>query len=129
MAAGTFIGHIHLQVADIADTIAFYGGPIGLDLLMRYGTQAAFLSANGYHHHVGANTWAGEDLPPAPDDAARLLWFEIVQPDGAALETVAERLRAAGSPAERGDEGLWTSDPSGIRVLLTNDEQRTPSDK
>ena len=129
MAAGTFIGHIHLQVADIADTIAFYGGPIGLDLLMRYGTQAAFLSANGYHHHVGANTWAGEDLPPAPDDAARLLWFEIVQPDAPVLEATVERLRAAGSPAERGDEGLWTSDPSGIRVLLTNDEQRTPSDQ
>ncbi len=122
MAAGTFIGHIHLQVANISDTIAFYDGAMGLALIMRYGPQAAFLSANGYHHHVGANTWAGENLPPAPDDAARLLWFEIVQPDDAALETIAQRLRAAGNPAERGDDGLWAVDPSGIRVLLTSDE-------
>ncbi|MBP6786044.1 MAG: VOC family protein [Candidatus Promineofilum sp.] len=119
MAAGTFIGHIHLQVARLPDTIAFYDGPIGLDLVMRYGAQAAFLSANGYHHHVGANTWAGENVPPAPDDAARLLWFEIVQPDGVMLEAAAERLQAAGSPVERGDNDLWTRDPSGIRVLLT----------
>lgn len=120
MAPGTFVGHIHLQVAGIADTEAFYADLLGMDRLMRYGRQATFLSWNGYHHHVGANTWAGEGLAPAPDDAARLLWYEIVQPDEAAVESVAAHLSAAGHAAERDADGLWTVDPSGIRVLLTH---------
>lgn len=120
MAPGTFVGHIHLQVAGIADTEAFYADLLGMDRLMRYGRQATFLSWNGYHHHVGANTWAGEGLAPAPDDAARLLWYEIVQPDEAAVESVAAHLSAAGHAAERDADDLWTVDPSGIRVLLTH---------
>lgn len=119
MAPGTFVGHIHLQVAQIPATEQFYSGPLGLDLVLRYGPQATFLSANGYHHHLGANTWAGQNLPPAPEDAARLLWYELVQPDATALTALEVRLTAAGHPVERGDGALWTVDPSGIRVLLS----------
>ena len=119
MAPGTFVGHIHLQVAGIAPTEAFYADLLGMDRLLRYGPQATFLSYNGYHHHLGANTWAGVGLPPAPEDAARLLWFEIVQPDGAAVERIAGRLEAAVRVAV----GLWTVDPSGIRVLLTKNDE------
>lgn len=119
MAAGTFVGHIHLQVAQIAATEQFYTGPLGLDLVLRYGPRATFLSANGYHHHLGANTWAGENLSPAPEDAARLLWYEIVMPDTAALEATAARLASAGHETERGDAAVWVVDPSGIRVRLS----------
>lgn len=115
MAPGTFVGHIHLQAAEIPATEAFYADLLGMDLLLRYGPQATFLSYNDYHHHLGANTWAGVGLPPAPEDAARLLWYEIVQPDDAAVEAVAARLEMA----DRDADGLWTVDPSGIRVLLT----------
>ena len=119
MAAGTFVGHIHLQVAQIAATERFYSEFIGFDLMVRYGARATFMSANGYHHHLGGNTWAGENLSPAPDDAARLLWYEIVLPDEAALKAVAARMTAAEQPYDRGHDGLWVVDPSGIRVLLT----------
>lgn len=124
MAPGTFVGHIHLQVAEIPATEAFYADLLGMDRLMRYGGRATFLSYNGYHHHVGGNTWAGEGLAAAPDDAARLLWFEIVQPGAAAVATAADRLSAAGYTAEPGADDLWTVDPSGIRVLLTTNDER-----
>lgn len=121
MVSGTFVGHVHLHVANILATEQFYTGPLGLDLVLRYGPRATFLSYNGYHHHLGANTWAGENLAPAPDDAARLLWYEIVMPDVAAVEATAGQLRAAGHTVERGDSAYWVVDPSGIRVLLATD--------
>ena len=119
MAEGTFIGHIHLQVAQIPATEQFYTGLLGLDLVQRYGPSATFMSANGYHHHVGANTWAGVGLSPAPADAARLLWYEIRLPDAATQEAIAARLTAAAHPFDRDSEGLWITDPSGIRLLLS----------
>lgn len=119
MEAGTFMGHVHLQVAGIAATEQFYTGPIGLDLMLRYGPRATFMSANGYHHHLGANTWAGENLSPAPADAARLMWYEIIQPDEAALSATGERLEAAGFAAQRENGALVVTDPSGIQVKLT----------
>lgn len=123
MAEGTFVGHIHLQVAQIAATEQFYTGLLGLDLVQRYGPSATFMSANGYHHHVGANTWAGAGLAPAPADAARLLWYEIRLPDAAAKEAIAEHLTTAAYPFDRDDEGVWLTDPSGIRVLLSAKDQ------
>ena len=119
MAGGTFVGHIHLQVAHIPSTEQFYTGLLGLDLLQRYGPSATFMSANGYHHHIGANTWAGVGIPPAPADAARLLWYEVRLPDAAAREAIATRLSAATYPFDHDAEGLWVTDPSGIRVLLS----------
>ncbi len=119
MPAGTMMGHIHLQVADIAATERFYIDLIGLEPVIRYGPSATFLAANGYHHHIGGNTWAGAGLPPAPAEAARLLWYEIRQPDAAALDAIAARLTAAGHPFEQDADGLRVVDPSGIVVLLT----------
>ena len=116
---GTMMGHIHLQVAQIEATERFYIDLLGLDLVLRYGPSATFLAANGYHHHIGGNTWAGVGLPPAPDDAARLLWDEIRQPDAAAVEAIAARLEAAGYAFTREADGLRVVDPSGIVVLLT----------
>ena len=117
---GTMMGHIHLQVAQIEATERFYIDLIGLDLIIRYGPSATFLAANGYHHHLGANVWAGAGLPPAPDNAARLLWYEIRQPDAAAVDAIAARLAAAGYPFSRAADGLHVVDPSGIVVRLTN---------
>lgn len=119
MAPGTFVGHVHLQVANIPATEQFYTGPLGLDLVLRYGPRATFLSYNGYHHHLGGNTWAGENLAPAPEDAARLLWYELVQPDEETVDVIAGQLREAGHAVEQGDKAYWVVDPSGIRVLLT----------
>lgn len=119
MAPGTFVGHVHLQVANISTTEQFYTGPLGLDRVLRFGPSATFLSYNGYHHHLGANTWAGENLPPAPAGAARLLWYELVMPDEASVTATAERLAAADYPFERDAAGLWVADPSGIRVVVS----------
>ena len=116
---GTMMGHIHLQVASIAATEQFYINQLGLDLVIRYGPSATFLAANGYHHHIGANTWAGGGLPPAPADAARLLWYELRQPDAAAVDAIAARLEAAGYAFTREADGLRVVDPSGIALLLT----------
>ena len=116
---GTMMGHIHLQVAQIEATERFYIDLLGLDLVLRYGPSATFLSANGYHHHIGGNTWAGVGLPPAPDDAARLLWYEIRQPDAAAVDAIAARLEAVGHPFTREADGLRVVDPSGIVLMVT----------
>ena len=116
---GTMMGHIHLQVSSIATTEQFYINLLGFDLVTRYGSGASFLSANGYHHHFGTNTWAGVGLPPAPEDAARLLWYEIREPHAAALETIAGRLDATGYPFERDTGELRVVDPSGIHIKLT----------
>lgn len=116
---GTMVGHIHLQVGEIAATERFYGDVIGWDVMTRFGAGATFMSANGYHHHLGANTWAGVGLPPAPPDAARLLWYEVRLPDASALETIAANLDRAQIPFERTPGEVLTNDPSGIRIRLT----------
>ena len=78
LAEGTTMGHVHLCVADVESSVAFYR-ELGLDLTARYGDQAAFLSWGGYHHHLGANTWQSLDAPYAPADRARLTRFEILE--------------------------------------------------
>jgi len=92
LPAGTVMGHVHLRVADVADTVGFYRDLVGLDVTAQLGDQAVFLSAGGYHHHVGANTWESRGAPPAPDGTARLRQFTIVVPDEAERERVLERL-------------------------------------
>jgi catechol 2,3-dioxygenase len=115
----TTIGHVHLHVADLRAAEAFYHGVLGFDIITNYGGSALFVSAGGYHHHLGLNTWAGVGAPPAPPDAAGLRRFAIVLPDADALETVAARVRAAGIAAEQTDAGLTLRDPSQNGVLLT----------
>jgi catechol 2,3-dioxygenase len=114
----TRIGHIHLHVAEIAPAIAFYRDTLGFDLMLRFGPSAAFLSAGGYHHHIGINTWAGVGAPPPPANAVGLRWFDVLVPDAAALEAVRVRLEANGAAYETRDGALALRDPSGNAVRV-----------
>jgi len=116
--AETVIGHVHLHVAQIAQAEAFYRDVLGFDLMLRYGPSATFLSAGGYHHHLGANVWAGVNAPPPPDDAVGLRWYTINLPDEAARQAVADRVRAAEITVEERDEGLFLRDPSASGIVL-----------
>jgi catechol 2,3-dioxygenase len=120
LAAGTVMGHVHLRVADVPAATAFYRDVLGLGLMALFGRQAAFLSAGGYHHHVGANSWESAGAPPAPEGTATLRRMTIALPDAAALETVAGRIRAAGlDPSPGADGSVSLRDPSGNPVVLT----------
>jgi catechol 2,3-dioxygenase len=118
MAPGTVIGHMHLHVADLAATEAFYGGVLGFDLMQRY-PGALFMAAGGYHHHLGLNTWAGAGAPPPPADSTGLRRFTVRLSSEAALEAVASRVREAGLPLEELPEGLQLRDPAQNAMLLT----------
>ena len=91
LEAGTVMGHVHLCVASIPDTVGFYRDVVGFGLMAQLGNQAAFLSAGGYHHHLGGNTWESAGAAPAPPGTARLLHATIVLPD------TAERDRLVGA--------------------------------
>jgi catechol 2,3-dioxygenase len=119
LPAGTTMGHIHLQVRDVPEAIGFYRDVVGLDLMATYGPQAAFLSAGGYHHHVGANTWNSQGSGPAPEGAATLRHATLVLPDADALGDVLERLAAAGVEVVEREGGRLVRDPSGVPLLLT----------
>ncbi len=116
----TRIGHVHLHVRNVEEAVDFYHGVIGFDLMgMSKSFQAAFVSAGGYHHHLGLNTWQGEGAPPPPADAVGLRYFTIELPDQPALDDVIGRIHAAGIPANQTGEGLLVVDPSQNGVLLT----------
>jgi catechol 2,3-dioxygenase len=115
LAAGTLIGHVHLHVANLRDAEAFYVGLLGFDLMQRFGASALFVSAGGYHHHVGLNTWAGVGAPPPPDGAIGLRHVVVRFPNVTAREAVIERLRAASQPVD----GALVRDPSGNAILLS----------
>jgi catechol 2,3-dioxygenase len=117
----TVMGHIHLHVADLAAAEQFYGDVLGFALLFRY-PSASFMAAGGYHHHLGLNTWAGVGVPPPPDDAARLLRYEIRLPDAAALTEVTDRIQAAGLSLTKQDGGWLVRDPSQNNILLRQRE-------
>lgn len=120
----TIVGHVHLHVADLAETEAFYHGVLGLDVtLLSDEFGALFMSAGGYHHHVGSNIWLGPGAPPAPEDATGLRYFTIVVPDREELERLGGRLEAAGITRKDQDEGIFVKDPSSIGVLLTSAER------
>jgi catechol 2,3-dioxygenase len=116
----TRIGHVHLHVRDVDEAVDFYHGVIGFDLMGNAKPmQAAFVSAGGYHHHVGLNTWQGEGAPPPPADALGLRYFAIELPNQAALDEVIVRVDEAGIPANQTEEGLLLYDPSQNGVMLT----------
>ncbi len=114
----TSMGHIHLHVASVARAEAFYVGMLGFDLMQRYGPSASFLSAGGYHHHIGVNTWGTQGAPPPPPGAAGLRRFTIVLPDEAARAQVIGRVRAAGIAIEEGEDGPLLRDPAGNALEL-----------
>ncbi|HEY6653220.1 MAG TPA: VOC family protein [Solirubrobacterales bacterium] len=118
MPPGTRIGHVHLNVGDLAAAEAFYSGGLGFDVTVRGYPGALFVSAGGYHHHLGLNTWAGEGVPPPPSGSRGLREFEIVLPSAEALAAEEDRLREAGfEPAREGDQ-VGATDPAGNRVVL-----------
>ncbi|MGH7904966.1 MAG: VOC family protein [Candidatus Dormibacteraceae bacterium] len=111
---GTTMGHVHLRVIAIPETISFYRDVLGFGLMAALGSHAAFLSAGGYHHHLGANTWESAGAPQAPPGSATLARVTIVLPDAEARERLAERTAAAGRPPEPAAGGeLFLRDPSG----------------
>jgi catechol 2,3-dioxygenase len=110
---GSVLGHVHLQVSDLEQAEAFYNGVLGFDVVVRGYPGALFVSAGGYHHHLGLNTWASAGGAPNTPGTRGLDRFEVVLPDGAALAAVRARLDAARTPALESDGALFATDPFG----------------
>ena len=116
----TRIGHVHLHVRDVDEAVDFYHGILGFDVMGKAkAMRAAFVSAGGYHHHIGLNTWQGEGAPPPPPDAVGLRHFAVQLPDQDALDEVIARVDEVGIPANQMEDGLLLYDPSQNGVLLT----------
>jgi catechol 2,3-dioxygenase len=118
LPGGTVMGHVHLQVAEIPETLRFYRDLLGFDLMASYGSQAAFLSAGGYHHHLGGNTWNSAGAAPPPEGSASLRRATIVLPDSETRDEVARRVADDGQEPEDTPQGPVVRDPSGNRLLL-----------
>jgi catechol 2,3-dioxygenase len=118
MAEGTTIGHVHLQVGSIPAAEAFWAGAVGFDPVVRGYPGALFVSAGGYHHHLGLNTWAGKGAPAPPAGARGLRSLSVVLPDASALEATIAGIRTAGVEVLDDDGTAVVSDPSGNRALL-----------
>lgn len=116
--ADAAIGHIHLHVSHLSEAEAFYTQVLGFDLITRYGPSAAFVSAGGYHHHIGLNTWAGVGAPPPPPESVGLDWYEILLPDEETLMDTAVRLQNAHIPTEQRENGLFLRDPAQNGIVL-----------
>ncbi len=125
----TRIGHVHLKVSNLERALRFYRDLLGFELTTMYGDQAAFLSAGGYHHHIGLNTWHSKDAPPARENGVGLYHTAIVYPTRKELATIFHRLQLAGYPlsgaADHGvSEALYLNDPDGNGVELYWDRPR-----
>src|SRR5881394_3441453 len=117
----TRIGHVHLTVADLDRSVRFYRDVLGFDVSTRYGSDAVFLSAGGYHHHIGLNTWAGRGAPPPAPGTTGLYHFAILYPHRKALAVAVRRLLEAGVPLEGAadhgvSEAIYLRDPDGNGV-------------
>jgi catechol 2,3-dioxygenase len=130
---GVRIGHVHLKVSDIERSLAFYCGVLGFDLVQRYGSQAAFISAGGYHHHIGLNTWESKGAPPPPRRSTGLYHVAILYPSRAALADALRRLIAAGialdGASDHGvSEALYLHDPddNGLELYVDRPEAEWP---
>jgi catechol 2,3-dioxygenase len=117
MPAGTTIGHIHLQVGDIEQAAAFYHGVLGFDIVASLGS-ALFVSAGGYHHHIGMNIWHSSGAGPAPEGVVRLRSFTIALPSESARAEVVGRIDAAGIPSTRDGDSVIVADPWGNEIHL-----------
>lgn len=116
----TRVGHVHLHVRNVQEAVDFYHGMIGFDVMGMSSTfQAAFISAGGYHHHLGLNAWQGEGAPPPPLDAVGLRYFTIDLPNQKALDEVIARIDKAGISSNQTEDGLLIYDPSQNGVVLT----------
>ena len=126
---GVTIGHVHLKVADLERSLAFYCGVLGFELMQRYGKEAAFISAGGYHHHIGLNTWESKGGSPPPPGTTGLYHLAIRYPSRAALADALRRLKTAGisldGASDHGvSEALYLRDPDDNGVELYWDRPR-----
>jgi catechol 2,3-dioxygenase len=115
---GADIGHVHLKVADVDRALAFYRDVLGFELMQRWGDEAAFVSAGGYHHHIGLNTWQSKGGSPPPPGSTGLFHLAIRYPTRAALATALRRVAEAGVPIEGASdhgvsEAIYLRDPNG----------------
>ena len=127
------IGHVHLKVADLARALDFYCGVLGFDVMQRWGTQAAFISAGGYHHHIGLNTWESAGGSPPPPGSTGLFHLAILYPTRAALADALRRLIAANIPLDGASdhgvsEALYLRDPdeNGVELYCDRPEEAWP---
>ncbi|WP_392337789.1 VOC family protein [Loktanella salsilacus] len=133
--AATRIGHVHLKVADLERAIAFYRDVLGFAVTMRYGKQAAFLSAGGYHHHIGLNTWESAGATPPPPGHTGLYHTAFLYPDRVALAAVLHRVLAAGLTLDGAadhavSEAIYLRDPdqNGVELYVDREEADWPRD-
>jgi len=127
--AQTRIGHVHLKVGDLQRSMDFYCGLLGFELMQKYGDQAAFVSAGGYHHHIGLNTWHSKNAPPAPESAPGLYHTAILYPERKDLAAILQRLIDAKYPitgaSDHGvSEAIYLDDPDKNGVELYWDRPR-----
>ncbi|MDR7522838.1 MAG: VOC family protein [Armatimonadota bacterium] len=129
----TRIGHVHLKVSNLERAVAFYRDVLGFELTTYYGRQAAFLSAGGYHHHIGLNTWQSEGAGPPPQRSTGLYHFAILLPDRRELARTFKRLLDHGVPIEGASdhgvsEAIYFHDPdgNGIEIYADRDPARWP---
>ncbi len=120
------IGHIHLTVSDLERALAFYRDVLGFEETARYGREAVFLSAGGYHHHIGLNTWAGRGAPPPAPGSTGLYHFAILYPDRATLAAATRRVVDHGVQLEGASdhgvsEAIYLRDPDGNGIELYRD--------
>lgn len=125
----TTIGHVHLTVSNLEQSIRFYQDTLGFEITSRYGESAVFLSAGGYHHHIGLNTWAGEGAPPPQPGTTGLYHFAILLPSRKELAKVLKRLIDQGYPLEGAadhgvSEAIYLRDPDGIGIELYTDRPK-----
>lgn len=133
--AQTRIGHVHLKVSDLNRSLAFYRDLLGFELIMMYGDQAAFVSAGGYHHHIGLNTWHSKGMPPAPVRSAGLYHTAILYPTRKDLAAILKRLLDAKYPltgaSDHGvSEALYLNDPdeNGVELYWDRPKEEWPRD-
>lgn len=135
IAPGVRLGHVHLKVADLTRSLGFYCGVLGFEITQRFGDSAAFLSAGGYHHHLGLNTWESLGGSPPPAGATGLYHLAILYPTRAALADALRRLIAANIPLEGASdhgvsEALYLRDPdsNGVELYWDRPRERWPRD-
>ncbi|MGF1635651.1 MAG: VOC family protein [Cyclobacteriaceae bacterium] len=136
MPAAAKIGHVHLKVSNLERSMDFYCGVLGFDLMMKYGESAAFISAGGYHHHIGLNTWHSLGAPPSPKNTAGLFHVALLYPERKDLAFILKRLLDHGYPltgaSDHGvSEALYLDDPdeNGLELYWDRPKEMWPIDE